>query len=234
MQRTTPVQAVLWDVGGPINTEVQHEAHIDADIREAFRLQGMRISNADYARAWELAVGSYAPDAYRAVIWMLSDRNHNLARQVHARMTAQAHGRNAFELREGIAELLAKLDAQHIALGLVANQPAATIRILSDYGIDGYFTHNALSGTLGFRKPDVRLFLAACDGLDVQPQACVMVGDRIDNDIAPAKTLGMQTVLYRTGRHVHQQPRSWDEVPDAEVTTVAELTAALDRLIAAS
>ena len=28
-----------------------------------------------------------------------------------------------------------------------------------------------------------------------------MVGDRIDNDIAPAITLGMRTVLFRTGRH---------------------------------
>ena len=37
-----------------------------------------------------------------------------------------------------------------------------------------------------------------------------MVGDRIDNDIAPATTLGMRTVLFRTGRHAAQQPRSTD------------------------
>ncbi len=58
-----------------------------------------------------------------------------------------------------------------------------------------------------------------------------MVGDRIDNDIAPAITLGMRTVLFRTGRHAAQQPRSADEVPDAEVRDVAGLKVALELLV---
>jgi ribonucleotide monophosphatase NagD (HAD superfamily) len=49
-----------------------------------------------------------------------------------------------------------------------------------------------------------------------------MVGDRIDNDIAPACSLGMRTVLSRTGRHIAQQPRCAAEVPDAEVRTALE------------
>ncbi len=58
-----------------------------------------------------------------------------------------------------------------------------------------------------------------------------MVGDRIDNDIVPAKWLGMRAILFRTGRHIHQQPRSWLELPDAEVYDVPGLEAALDSLI---
>lgn len=58
-----------------------------------------------------------------------------------------------------------------------------------------------------------------------------MVGDRIDNDIYPAKSLGMAAILFRTGRHRDQQPRTFDEVPDAEVTTVDGLATALDALI---
>jgi hypothetical protein len=42
----------------------------------------------------------------------------------------------------------------------------------------------------------------------------------------------MKAILFRTGRHIRQQPRSFDEVPDAEVHDVAELKAALDRLLA--
>jgi FMN phosphatase YigB (HAD superfamily) len=83
------------------------------------------------------------------------------------------------------------------------------------------------------RKPDVRLFLACCDGLGVAPEASVMVGDRIDNDVVPAKSLGMRTVLFRTGRHAGQRPRSADEVPDGDVATVAELEAAIAELIGA-
>ena len=48
-----------------------------------------------------------------------------------------------------------------------------------------------------------------------------MVGDRIDNDIAPARVLGIHAVLFRTGRHRAQEPRTWEEIPDAEVHDVA-------------
>ena len=49
----------------------------------------------------------------------------------------------------------------------------------------------------------------------------------IDNDIVPANALGMRTILFRTGRHITQQPRSFTELPDAELRTVEELRAAL-------
>ncbi|MFX8844723.1 HAD family hydrolase, partial [Acinetobacter baumannii] len=80
-------------------------------------------------------------------------------------------------------------------------------------------------------KPDTRLFLAACDGLGVPPERCLMVGDRIDNDIAPAKALGMTAIRFRGGRHVAQVPRSWTELPDAEVGSIDELRQALTRWI---
>ena len=88
-----------------------------------------------------------------------------------------------------------------------------------------------MSGHHGFRKPDVRLFLRACEDLDVVPEECIMVGDRVDNDVFPAKLLGIRAILFRTGRHIGQQPRTVDELPDAEVTTVQELDAALRALI---
>ena len=90
-----------------------------------------------------------------------------------------------------------------------------------------------MSGTHGYRKPDVRLFLRCCEDLGVTPEECVMVGDRIDNDVAPARMLGMRTVLFRTGRHASQHPRSADEVPDAEVRDVAGLRTALEGMLGA-
>jgi putative hydrolase of the HAD superfamily len=77
----------------------------------------------------------------------------------------------------------------------------------------------------------VRLFLHACDGLGISAVDCIMVGDRIDNDVVPAKLLGMRTVLFRTGRHRSQQPRSWEERPDVEVHDVAGLERAIMGLL---
>lgn len=57
-----------------------------------------------------------------------------------------------------------------------------------------------------------------------------MVGDRIDIDIAPAKNLGMGTILVLTDSHAIQKPRSWLELPDYEASIVEDLTNILDNL----
>lgn len=59
-----------------------------------------------------------------------------------------------------------------------------------------------------------------------------MVGDRIDADIARAKAAGMATIQFRSGRWRRQRPRSAAETPDAVVTDVTELEAAILNLLA--
>ena len=63
--------------------------------------------------------------------------------------------------------------------------------------------------------------------LGVDPRQCIMVGDRIDKDVIPAKQVGMRTILIRTGLHKNQQPRIPFEVPDAELDSVLGLAEAI-------
>jgi putative hydrolase of the HAD superfamily len=221
------VRAVLFDVGGPLNTEVTHERLIDEEIRAALTAAGRPVDDAAYARAVKWAVDSFAPNAYSAIIWRLTGRDLAVSERVYRAAAERGRGRSPFELREGIPDLLEDLRRRGLRLGLAANQPRTTIALLDGAGIGRYFDHREVSGTHGFYKPDVHLFLRACDELRVGPAECAMVGDRVDNDVVPAKALGMRTILFRTGRHIGQQPRSWDELPDAEVSDVAELEAAL-------
>ena len=99
-------------------------------------------------------------------------------------------------------------------------------------GIASLFAYTGISGTTGLRKPDPRAFLAAAEALGAPPVKCIMVGDRIDNDIVPAKALGMATILFRSGRHRRQKPRSIAGEPDAIVTDVPELEVAIMELLA--
>ena len=231
-----PVRAVLFDVGGPLDREELYEQLIDEHIREELARAGIQPSPEECAAAAAWAVDVFAPNAYAAVIWRLTRGDAAVAARAYAAVAARAgdrhDARGGFELRAGVADLLADLSARGIALGLAANQPADAIARMEAAGIARFFSHQGVSGTHGFRKPDPRVFLHACDALGVRPEACVMVGDRIDNDIAPARGLGMRTVLFRTGRHAAQQPRTWEEVPDAEARTVPEMRAALLSLIA--
>ncbi len=229
-ERRAPA-AVLFDVGGPINTEIEHERRVDATIRAALAAEGIAVSDAGYAAASDWAVERFAPDAHTAIIWRLTGGDAAASARVYAAFRGAMREWPAFELRDGIAGVIAWLSARGLRLGLAANQPHATLAVLDAHGVGRYFHHREVSGTHGYRKPDVRLFLRCCDDLGVAPEQCVMVGDRIDNDIAPARSLGMRTVLFRTGRHIAQQPRCAAEVPDAEVRTAAELRAALESLL---
>lgn len=233
-----PIRAVLFDVGGPLDTEVLHEQGIDDGIIQAFAQHGLTVSRDELDRASDAAVASFAPNAYAAMAWQLAHRDLPLFERVWTEFrrhdAARASHRGGIELREGIPELLRELNNRGIKLGLAANQPARIIAALDSHGIGQLFAHREVSEHHGYHKPDVRLFLRACDDLAVKPEECVMVGDRIDNDIAPARLLGMRTVLFRTGRHIRQQPRSPEEIPDAEVHDVAGLKVAIDAFLRSS
>jgi HAD superfamily hydrolase (TIGR01509 family) len=223
-------------VGGPIDTEVIHEQQVEREILRGLAASGINPTPEEFAAAASWAVECFAPSTYAAMIWRLAGGQAQIASRVQRALAESSPARRAerggLELRPGIAELLPRLHHRGLLLGLAANQPTEVILDLDRFGLGKYFSHREVSAHHGFHKPDVRLFLRACEDLGVTPPECVMVGDRIDNDIFPASLLGMRTVLFRTGRHIAQQPRSHLEVPDAEVRSVAELEAGIDRLIA--
>ncbi|MGE0716602.1 MAG: HAD family hydrolase [Alphaproteobacteria bacterium] len=220
-------RAVLFDVGGPIDLETKYERRADAFLAAAFA-----AGEAEYAAACRAAVDAFAPDAYLAIAWHLAAGDAGRAEAVVAGLRRHLSiDPPPLELRPGIAGLLADLDRRGIPLGLVANQPAAALDRLAAAGLAGHFRHFAVSATTGLRKPDPRAFLVAAAAMGVEPAACVMVGDRIDNDVAPARALGMAAVRVVHGRHAAQCPRSADEAPDREVADVSGLAAAIEALL---
>jgi putative hydrolase of the HAD superfamily len=227
----TPYRAILFDVGGPLDMETEYERLIDDDICAALAREGFPVSEGDYRAAERWAVQSFCPSLYQAVIWRLTGADLAASARVYDWVQRRSAQRRLFQLRPGTPQLLAALHVRGLLLGLAANQPSSAIASLDDAGIGRYFHHREVSGIHGFRKPDVRVFLRACESLAVAPAECIMVGDRIDNDIAPARLLGMGTVLFRTGRHAGQQPRAWTELPHAEVQDVAGLEAAILQML---
>ncbi len=225
------IRAVIFDVGGPLDLEDAFEAAIDDDIREGLRREGFDFTEADWDVANGNAILTCAPSVYRSVIWRLTRGDLDASLRIYEWMEERAHVREFFEFRPGIADVLEALKQRGLKLGLCANQPSVVLQRLSREGIGHYFANEGISGVLGLRKPDVRLFLRVCEDLGVEPAECIMVGDRIDNDVVPAKLLGMKTVLIRTGRHREQMPRSWDERPDFEVEDAAGILLAVETLV---
>lgn len=222
--------AILFDIGGPLDMEFAWEIAVDGAIASACGLEGIRVDQVMIDEASEAAVAAFAPDAYAHMVETLCGGDPRTVDRVRQRVRAMTSNLDVFQLRPDIDSLLRRLRDRGFGLGIVANQPQAARERLGRAGIGDLFEYQGLSGLTGFSKPDPRAFEAAAGALDVALADCIMVGDRIDNDIAPAKALGMTTVLFRGGRHRRQRPRSAAEEPDAIVTDVLELEAAIDAL----
>jgi putative hydrolase of the HAD superfamily len=226
-----PYRAVLFDVGGPLDLEFAWESAVDGAIASACGLEGIRVDQAMIEDASEAAVEAFASDAYVHMIETLCGGDPQAVERVRHRMRAMLGNLDVFQLRPDVDGLLRRLRGRGFTLGIVANQPEAARERLARAGIGDLFDYLGLSAITGLRKPDPRAFAAAAEALGVPTAACIMVGDRIDNDIVPAKALGMAAIQFRGGRYRRQRPRSTAETPDAIVTDVLELEAAIEALL---
>jgi len=108
-------------------------------------------------------------------------------------------------------------------LGVIANQSDGLRERLDAWGLLPYFSTFISSWDWQITKPDIRLFQAALDESGCTAHEAVMVGDRLDNDVLPAKSLGMHTVWIRQGFGRLQTPESEAEAPDHEIDSLSEL-----------
>ncbi|HFI0041538.1 TPA: HAD family hydrolase [Streptococcus suis] len=95
-------------------------------------------------------------------------------------------------------DVLEKL-SQNYRLGIVANQSTSFRELLKEWGIESYFQLIILSEEVGLSKPDPTIFTLALQKANIPADRVVYVGDRYDNDILPAKSLGMYTIRILTG-----------------------------------
>lgn len=121
------------------------------------------------------------------------------------------------------AETLKTLKAHGYRLGVIANQVPGTERRLADWGLRPYLDVIAASAELGMAKPDEKIFHKALRMAKCRAEEAVMIGDRLDNDIIPAKRLGMKTVWLRKGSAAYQKPALGAGVADYQIDALGEL-----------
>ncbi|QYF95554.1 HAD family hydrolase [Massilia sp. PAMC28688] len=102
-------------------------------------------------------------------------------------------------------------------LGSISNGNAD----LQAIGLSHHFKVSVAAHELGYAKPDVAIFHAACKALGVDPADAVYVGDDVLLDIRGAQQAGLRAVwLNRAGSSRHLEHAV---VPDAIVSNFDEL-----------
>ena len=125
-------------------------------------------------------------------------------------------------------ELLERLSGQY-RLGVIANQEPGAEQRLERFGIRRFFDVIVCSAEAGAAKPDPRIFLMALEQADCPPERAAMVGDRLDNDVVPAKKMGMWAVWVRQGMGGLAAPRTPEEEPDVAIGHIGQLSDFLKR-----
>ena len=93
----------------------------------------------------------------------------------------------------GISYVIRNLN-HHYNLSVIANQSNKDYNFITNYKIALPFQTVAISSKLNLSKPQPEIFLWALEKTKTNPDEAVMIGDRWDLDIRPAKSLGMNTI----------------------------------------
>jgi len=203
------VVAVLFDLDG---TLTDYEAGCEAGLRAA-----LKTFNNERERpfAWDIFLEGYnavieAESAWSSKYGFKVSAKDNRIRRfgmlfnglginpgpvISEMADAYGLGRvNGTRLYPEVIEVLDYLIDKY-RLGVVTEGSVETQKQqLTGQKIIGYFDSVIISGETLWHKPDLNLYSYAASKLKVEPENIVMVGDRLDWDIKPAKELGMQTV----------------------------------------
>jgi FMN phosphatase YigB (HAD superfamily) len=212
------LRAVLFDVGETLIDESRLWAEW-ADWLEVPRLTFMGVLGGLIERGEE-----------HQAVFQVFRPGFDLAAERDARIAAGKPPRlDPSDLYPDVRPTLDRLRSEGYIVAVAGNQPARAGAFLESLDLPADVI--ATSGGLGVEKPSLEFFerLAALAG--VTKNQAVYVGDRVDNDIIPAKEAGMCAVFLRRGPwgYLHAS-RPGVERADAGIDSLDELPEVLARL----
>ncbi len=204
------IQAILFDLDG---TLTDYKASSLSGLRAAFKVLQSAFPDVTFDRfesEYNQVIASEFPRTSQHGIRSSAFENRktrfrNALRKLGIdddkliTLMADSYGNGRAEgavLNPGVMETLEYFKEKY-DLGLVTEGSEQTQSAqLSQNNLTPFFKAIIISGATPYHKPDPELFLLAADSLEAPPGKILMVGDRVDWDLAPAKKVGMKTVLF--------------------------------------
>ena len=221
---------IFLDAGGVILDETHSEKAIAemtvgilASVLPSYSIE---MYHADI----EEAVKTFCPNAYQFVYWKNLKPDVELFGKLYGDFHREIkRKRPPLRLSDGFDDEVRKL-AAHFNVGIAGQYGDEILELLKEYNILDCFRYKFTQDQFNITKPDPRYLLEIAHRCGVDPGECIMVGDRVDKDVIPAKQVGMKTILLRTGIHRNQEPRIPSEIPDMEISGIKKLADAALRI----
>ncbi len=214
------IEIVFFDIGGVIYDDTVYARA----LQTALRTLGARFTDRDFDDAYG-ALRAAQSGSFRR---QLATRFLGPDADIDA-LEAEASAHWSYppaslcgDVRPCIGALVGR-----VRLGIIANQPSAVREAMRRDGLDGAFDVWGVSDDVGLEKPDPRLFAHALSVAGTDPGGSVMIGDRLDNDVRPAKAVGMRAVWMLRGEAPDEPTGAQLAEADASIRTLDELPALL-------
>ena len=233
------IRAVLFDWGGTL-TSFHSVDLIDAWRVAAEVLAPDRVDEvaaallAAEAEVWERTTTTMRSARIDEVL-VSASRAVNLPVEatIHALATAAYfdHWTPATGARPDARATLSALKQRGLVTGLLSNTHwprEQHEQWLRRDGIDGFLDARVYTSDLDHVKPHAEAFRALLAQVNVAAESAVFVGDRLWDDVAGARRLGMRTIWVR-----NSEVPSYDVEPDAVVDELGEVVEVVDGWLAA-
>ncbi len=132
-------------------------------------------------------------------------------------------------VEDDIIDTFKKFKEMGLKVCLLSNtfvHSSTLIKHLKEICLWEYFDAAVFSYELKFRKPNKKIFLHACDLIDISPENVIFVGDRIKADVKGSSSCGMTPVLKKA------YTNDGKRVPDgvAVIEKLSELPAIIENI----
>lgn len=107
---------------------------------------------------------------------------------------------------EKLKKSMIRLNKHYKLAILTNNNDVQTARILQALELDDLFEGIFTYTSFKLLKPDLKFFERAASEMGVKPEECLVVGDRYNVDLEPAKKLGMDTYEVNGPEDIYNLP----------------------------
>lgn len=217
------IEWVFLDVGGILFSDDSYFT----SLYEAIAARAPETTRAAYdAKLEALRDAQNEPFSEALVDEFVADTKQHAAVRADADARWESRGYRAEELYPEVPEAVATL-AREYKLACITNHFSWVRDRARDAGFLDLIRVWAISTEIGVDKPDPEIFEHALREAGATVDRVVMVGDRLDRDIAPAKALGMKTVWVLRNEAPDDPTDAQLGVPDAVARSLDEVPAIL-------
>lgn len=125
--------------------------------------------------------------------------DEELLQELTERLYDRFKHKSSWTILSGAEPVLRRMANEPVSLALLTNWDRRCRDLVDNLGISDYFDELFISSEVGKEKPAPAFFMEPVKHFDTTPKRSLMVGNQPEEDLEPARDIGMDTMLIVEG-----------------------------------